>query len=210
MDKCCQDISCLDNGHPDCWHLLINSIDTSPDNCFYHRYEILFFAFFICLSYRDTPPNYWEIKSTLSLAPKKNFRFKKFCVWKNVWSENNVWSEKNFGSKKFWWSKKNFGSEENFGSTNFFGSTYVSKIDFSMLNYYRFWWGSSCRYCSSCDIAYSDSYPPKLRQNPMSSLCVKFQPSSSPPSDRFWWGVLLLVLLLLLLVTGVKQSQLLV
>ena len=22
LDKCCQDISCLDNGHPDCWHLL--------------------------------------------------------------------------------------------------------------------------------------------------------------------------------------------
>ena len=43
----------------------------------------------------------------------------------------------------------------------------------------------------------------------MSSLCVKFQPSSTPPSDRFWWGVLLvLVLLVLLVVTGVKQSQL--
>ena len=41
----------------------------------------------------------------------------------------------------------------------------------------------------------------------MTSLCVKFQPSSTPPSDRFWWGVLLL---LLVLVTGVKQSQLLV
>ena len=39
----------------------------------------------------------------------------------------------------------------------------------------------------------------------MSSLCVKFQPSSTPPSDKFWWGVVLLVL-----VTGVKQSQLLV
>ena len=46
----------------------------------------------------------------------------------------------------------------------------------------------------------------------MSSLYVKFQPSSTPPSDRFWWGVLVLVLvvLVLLLVTGVKQSQLLV
>ena len=46
----------------------------------------------------------------------------------------------------------------------------------------------------------------------MTSLCVKFQPSSTPPSDRFWWGVLVLLvlLLLLLLVTGVKQSQLLV
>ena len=44
------------------------------------------------------------------------------------------------------------------------------------------------------------------------TLCVKFQPSSTPPSDRFWWGVLVVVvlLLLLLLVTGVKQSQLLV
>ena len=43
----------------------------------------------------------------------------------------------------------------------------------------------------------------------MSSLCVKFQPSRTPPSDRFWWGilVLLVLLLLLLLVTGVKQSQ---
>ena len=45
----------------------------------------------------------------------------------------------------------------------------------------------------------------------MTSLCVKFQPSSTPPSDRFWWGVLVvLVLLVVLLVTGVKQSQLLV
>ena len=40
----------------------------------------------------------------------------------------------------------------------------------------------------------------------MTSLCVKFQPSSTPPSDRFWWVVV--VVLLLLLVTGVKQSQL--
>ena len=50
----------------------------------------------------------------------------------------------------------------------------------------------------------------------MTSLCVKFQPSSTPPSDRFWWGVLVLLVLLVLLlvlvllVTGVKQSQLLV
>ena len=44
----------------------------------------------------------------------------------------------------------------------------------------------------------------------LSSLCIKFQPSSTPPSDRFWWGVLVLVLVLVLVVTGVKQSQLLV
>ena len=50
----------------------------------------------------------------------------------------------------------------------------------------------------------------------MSSLWVKFQPSSTPPSDRFWWGVLVvlvvlvLLVLVVLLVTGVKQSQLLV
>ena len=46
----------------------------------------------------------------------------------------------------------------------------------------------------------------------MTSLCIKFQPSSTPLSDRFWWGVLVvlvLVLVLVLLVTGVKQSQLL-
>ena len=50
------------------------------------------------------------------------------------------------------------------------------------------------------------SLPPELSQKPMSSLCVKFQPSSTPPSDRFWWGVLLLlVLLVFLLVTGVKK-----
>ena len=46
----------------------------------------------------------------------------------------------------------------------------------------------------------------------MSSLWVKFQPSSTPPTDRFWWGVVVVVvvLLVLVLVTGVKQSQLLV
>ena len=44
----------------------------------------------------------------------------------------------------------------------------------------------------------------------MSSLCVKFQPSSTPPTERFWWRVLLLLLLLVVVVTGVKQSQLLV
>ena len=38
----------------------------------------------------------------------------------------------------------------------------------------------------------------------MTSLCVKFQPSSTPPSDRFWWGVVLV----LLLVTGVTKSTL--
>ena len=41
----------------------------------------------------------------------------------------------------------------------------------------------------------------------MSSLCVKFHPSTTPLSERFWWEVLVL---LVLLVTGVKQSQLLV
>ena len=49
----------------------------------------------------------------------------------------------------------------------------------------------------------------------MTSLCVKFQPSSTLPSDRFWWGVLVLLVLVLLVlvllvVTGVKQSQLIV
>ena len=39
----------------------------------------------------------------------------------------------------------------------------------------------------------------------MSSLRVKFQPSSTPPSDIFWWGVLFDVL-----VAGIKQSQLIV
>ena len=48
----------------------------------------------------------------------------------------------------------------------------------------------------------------------MSSLWVKFQPSSTPPTERFWWGVVLvlvlvLLVLLVLLVTGVKQRQLL-
>ena len=39
----------------------------------------------------------------------------------------------------------------------------------------------------------------------MSSLCVKFQPSSTPPSYRFWWGVLV-VLVVFVIVTEVKQS----
>ena len=73
----------------------------------------------------------------------------------------------------------------------------------------KFGWGS-CVSCS-CDMAHSDPYSPKHSQKPMRSLCVKFQPSSTPTSDRFWWGVLLVLLLLLvLLVTGVKQSQLLI
>ena len=76
----------------------------------------------------------------------------------------------------------------------------------------NFFWGS----CSSCDMGHSDPLPPKLSLKPMSSLCVKFEPSSTPLSDRFWWGVLVLLVLLVLLlvlvllVTGVKQSQLLV
>ena len=76
------------------------------------------------------------------------------------------------------------------------------KIDFGMFSNCRLWWGSSCVSCSS----------PNLSQNPMSSLCVKFPPSSTPPSDRFGGGVLVLVLVLLVvvLVTGVKESQLLV
>ena len=47
--------------------------------------------------------------------------------------------------------------------------------------------------------------PLKLSQKHMSSLCVKFQPSSTPPPDRFWWGVLLG--LVVLVVTGVKQKS---
>ena len=60
-------------------------------------------------------------------------------------------------------------------------------------------------------MGHSDPLPPRLSQKPMSSLGVKFQPSSTPLSDRFWWGVLgILVVLVLVVVTGVKQSQLLV
>ena len=57
-------------------------------------------------------------------------------------------------------------------------------------------------------LLWHGSLLPELSQKPMSSVCVKFQPSSAPPSDRFWWGDL--VLLVLVLVTGVKESQLLV
>ena len=78
---------------------------------------------------------------------------------------------------------------------------------FSMLFYCRFWWGSFCSSCSSCDM-WNCPKPPELSQKPICSLCVKFQLSSTPPSDRFWWGVLVVVLVVL--VTGVKQSQLLV
>ena len=51
---------------------------------------------------------------------------------------------------------------------------------------------------------------PKLSKKPMSSLCVKFKPSSTSPSGRFRRGVLLLVVVLVVIivvVTGVKQSQ---
>ena len=44
----------------------------------------------------------------------------------------------------------------------------------------------------------------------MSSLCVKFQASSTSPTYRFWGGVVVLLLLVVVVVTGVKQSQLLV
>ena len=44
----------------------------------------------------------------------------------------------------------------------------------------------------------------------MTSLCVKFQPYSTPPSDRFWWGVVVVLVLVLVVVRRGKQSQLLV
>ena len=46
----------------------------------------------------------------------------------------------------------------------------------------------------------------------MSSLCVKFQPFTTPRFEIFWWGVLLVLVLLVLVVVvkWVKQSQLLV
>ena len=89
---------------------------------------------------------------------------------------------------------------------NLVNVTNVSQVDFNMLSYFIFWWGSSCCSCSFWDMGNSEPLPPKLSQKPISSLSFKFQPSSTPPSDIFWWGVVLL----LLLVTGVKQSQLLV
>ena len=74
----------------------------------------------------------------------------------------------------------------------------------------QFWVQTNFGSCSSCDMGHSDPLPPKHSQKPRCSLCVKFQPSSTPPSDRFWCGVVLLVLVLLVVVTVVKQSQLLV
>ena len=76
--------------------------------------------------------------------------------------------KKNFGSEKKFWSK-NFGSENKFCIQNFY-----------------------CCSCSSRDMGPLDPFPPKISQTPMSSLCVKFQTSSTPRSNRFWWGLLLL------------------
>ena len=48
---------------------------------------------------------------------------------------------------------------------------------------------------------------PNPSQKPMSSLCVKFQPSSTPHSDRFWWGVLLLLVVLILVLVVTKSTS---
>ena len=73
-------------------------------------------------------------------------------------------SQKILDLKEFW-VKKDLGQKKILVNT-----AHVSQID-------------CCSY-SSCDMGHLDP-PPKLSQKPMSSLCVKFQPSSTPPSARF-------------------------
>ena len=119
---------------------------------------------------------------------------KKFRAWKSFGSKKKLCPKENFGSTKFWAWKK-FRPEKIFDpKTIMWGPKKNLGLKFF------------CCSCYSCDM---DPSPPKLSQKPMSSLCVKFQPSSTPPSDRFLWGVIFLVLVHVL-VTGVKQSQLLV
>ena len=133
-----------------------------------------------------------ELKKNLGL--KKKFDEKIFWVQKNIFVQKKFFVRKNFVSKKFW-------SEINIGSEKFLGATIRLLVCSVIVDF-----GVVLLVLLVTWVMWTS----KLNQKPMIGLCVKFQPSSTPPSDRFWWGVVLLVLLVLvLLVTWVKQSQLL-
>ena len=100
----------------------------------------------------------------------KKFRvLKKFWIRKKFLDHKKFWVWKKFVSKKFWHEKK--FCLEKFLVQNFL-----------LLFLLFLWYGPLA---------------PKLSQKPMSSLCVKFQPSSILPTDRFWWGLLLFLFLFL-------------
>ena len=120
---------------------------------------------------------FWVWKN---LCSKKNFRSKKkfgsktIVGPKNVWVQKNFRSEKNLGLKKIW-VQKNFGPKKNVGPKKCGPK--------KNLGLKKFWVQKFC--CCSCSFCDMDPYPPKLSQKRMSSLCVKFQPSSILPTARF-------------------------
>ena len=134
---------------------------------------------------------------------QRNFLSKKYWVQillglKQILGPKQFWVQKVLSPKKFLSKKilcpKKSGSEKNIGSDKIVGATIRFLVCSVIVDF------------GVVLLVTWVIWTPKLSQKPMIGLCVKFQPSSTPPSDRFWWGVLLVVLV----VTGVKQSQLLV
>ena len=103
----------------------------------------------------------------------------------NSASKKQFWSEKNLGPKKYE-SEKSFESEKKLMDQKKVLS--LKKIcSLKKILGQNFFESSCCSYSySPCDMGLVYHLPPILSQKPMCSLCVKFQPSSTPPSERFW------------------------
>ena len=122
---------------------------------------------------------------------------KNLIVFSKKFSDQNF-----FGPKILFWTQnffKTFLSDESFFIYNIFEKNFGLKKNLGQKNFV-------CSVIVDFGVVLIVTWviwTPKLSQKPMIGLCVKFQPSSTPPSDRFWWGILLVV-------TGVKKSQLFV
>ena len=126
-----------------------------------------------------------RVQKLCFLPPKIVLGLKKSESINYFGSEKNVGPEKNLGPKKFWIRKK-FGSGINLAPKKNLGPKKI-------LGLKKFWF--KIFYCScSCSSYDMDPHPPKLSQKPMSSLCVKFQPSSTPLLIDFGEGFLLFFL----------------
>ena len=169
--------------------------------------------------YKEKPPRncvlnirgfYWlgSRSKCKGLVGQEFWVWKKCWVKKNVGSEKNVWPEKTVVLKKVFDPQKVLGPKQILGPKITFGKRRLCvTIRFFVCSFnVHFVW------TLFVVLVLLVTWTPNPSLKPISNLCVKYQPSSTPLSDRFCWGVLLLAVLLLvvLLVTGIKQSQLLV
>ena len=101
----------------------------------------------------------WKLGQKYILSEKKCGQRKILSLktfGKKITGSETFWVWKNFGSKKNIGPEKIFVPPKTFVSEKIVGPKKFRVWNFFFFSYCRFWWGSSCCSCSSCDMGHSD------------------------------------------------------